>query len=36
MSIAVNTAKTHLKHVYEKTGVSGRAEFVRLLVNLQR
>lgn len=36
LSISVSTAKTHLRHVYEKTGVRSRAEFVRLLVNLQR
>jgi DNA-binding CsgD family transcriptional regulator len=36
LSLRVNTVKTHLKHVYEKTGVASRAEFVRLLVNLQR
>lgn len=36
LSVGVNTVKTHLKRAYEKTGVSGRAEFVRLLVNLQR
>ena len=36
LSISVNTARTHLRHVYEKTGLSSRAEFVRLLVNLQQ
>ena len=36
LSEGVNTVKTQLKHVYEKTGVASRAELVRLLVNLQR
>lgn len=36
LSVGVNTVKTQLKHVYEKTGVASRAELVRLLLNLQR
>ena len=36
LSVGANTVKTHLKHVYEKTGVTSRAELVRLLLNLQR
>ena len=36
LSVGANTVKTHLKHVYEKTGVASRAEFVRLLLNLQQ
>jgi len=36
LSVGVNTVKTHLKHIYGKTGVASRAELVRLLSNLQR
>lgn len=36
LSLGANTVKTHLKRVYEKTGVSGRAQLVRLLSSLQR
>jgi DNA-binding CsgD family transcriptional regulator len=32
--LRVNTLKTHLKQVYAKTGVRGRAELVRLVMGL--
>jgi DNA-binding CsgD family transcriptional regulator len=32
--LRVNTVKTHLKQVYAKTGVSGRAELVRVVMGL--
>jgi len=32
--LRVNTVKTHLRQVYAKTGVRGRAELVRLVLGL--
>lgn len=34
LTVSVNTVKSHLKQVYAKTGVGGRAELVRLILGL--
>lgn len=34
LSLGTNTVKTHLKHVYAKTGVKGRAELLRVMLGL--
>jgi DNA-binding CsgD family transcriptional regulator len=34
LNIAVTTARTHLTHIFEKTGVRRQAELVRLLMDL--
>ena len=33
-NITVNTVKTQLRHIYEKTGTSSRARLIKLLLNL--
>jgi hypothetical protein len=35
LDIAVTTARTHLTHIFEKTGVRRQAELVRLLMDLE-
>ncbi len=34
LGITINTARTHLKHLYSKTGTSRQSELVRLLVSM--
>jgi DNA-binding CsgD family transcriptional regulator len=34
LSLSVSTVKTHLQHVFEKTGTHRQAELVRLLLAL--
>lgn len=34
LSVSLNTVKTHLRHVFDKTGVHRQAELVRLLITL--
>ncbi|WP_342241454.1 helix-turn-helix transcriptional regulator [Inquilinus sp. OTU3971] len=36
LSIAVTTARTHLAHIFDKTGTSRQAELVRLLLGCQQ
>jgi DNA-binding CsgD family transcriptional regulator len=34
LSVSVTTVKTHLRHVFEKTGTHRQAELVRLVLSL--
>jgi len=36
LNITQNTVKTHLKHIFRKTGTSGQSDFIRKLISVPR